>query len=124
MHICLAFFVWHAACNVVSGLGRTFGADAIWEDYKNMKTIVKMLAAGLVVGSALSAVSVMAQDYPTQPVTIVVPFAAGGPTDTVTRLVAAAMSEDLGQQVVVQNVGGAGGTLGAGQDAAGAGQAA
>ena len=83
-----------------------------------MKTIVKMLAAGLAVGSALSAVSVAAQDYPSQPVTIVVPFSAGGPTDTVTRLVAAAMSEDLGQQVVVQNVGGAGGTLGAGQVAA------
>ena len=85
-----------------------------------MKTIVKILAAGLVAGSALSAVTVMAQDYPNQPVTIVVPFSAGGPTDTVTRLVAAAMSEDLGQQVVVQNVGGAGGTLGAGQVAAAA----
>lgn len=83
-----------------------------------MKTIVTMIAAGLVAGSALSSVAVMAQDYPTQPVTIVVPFSAGGPTDTVTRLVAAAMSEDLGQQVVVQNVGGAGGTLGAGQVAA------
>src|SRR5690606_29231638 len=83
-----------------------------------MKTIVKIVAAGLVAGSALSAVAVMAQDYPTQPVTIVVPFSAGGPTDTVTRLVAAAMSEDQGQQVVVQNVGGAGGTLGAGQVAA------
>ena len=83
-----------------------------------MKTIVKMLAAGLVVGSALSATAAFAQDYPTQPVTIVVPFSAGGPTDTVTRLVAAAMSADLGQQVVVQNVGGAGGTLGAGQVAA------
>jgi len=83
-----------------------------------MKTIVSMIAAGLVAGSALSAVAVVAQDYPTQPVTIVVPFSAGGPTDTVTRLVAAAMSDDLGQQVVVQNVGGAGGTLGAGQVAA------
>ncbi|KRA55425.1 tripartite tricarboxylate transporter substrate-binding protein [Devosia sp. Root635] len=83
-----------------------------------MKTFVKILAAGLVAGSALTAVAAMAQDYPTQPVTIVVPFSAGGPTDTVTRLVAAAMSEDLGQQVVVQNVGGAGGTLGAGQVAA------
>ncbi|ODT66893.1 MAG: hypothetical protein ABS75_25260 [Pelagibacterium sp. SCN 63-23] len=83
-----------------------------------MKNIVRILAAGLVAGSALGAAAVAAQDYPTQPVTIVVPFSAGGPTDTVTRLVAAAMSEDLGQQVVVQNVGGAGGTLGAGQVAA------
>ncbi|WP_297106380.1 tripartite tricarboxylate transporter substrate-binding protein [uncultured Devosia sp.] len=83
-----------------------------------MKTILKTLAFGLAAGSSLVSVAAMAQDYPTQPVTIVVPFSAGGPTDTVTRLVAAAMSEELGQQVVVQNVGGAGGTLGAGQVAA------
>ncbi|HTN63789.1 MAG TPA: tripartite tricarboxylate transporter substrate-binding protein [Devosia sp.] len=83
-----------------------------------MTTLSKFLAAGLIAGTAFAATAVMAQDYPTQPVTIVVPFSAGGPTDTVTRLVAAAMSEDLGQQVVVQNVAGAGGTLGAGQVAA------
>jgi tripartite-type tricarboxylate transporter receptor subunit TctC len=64
---------------------------------------------------ALSAAAASAQDYPSQPVTIVVPFSAGGPTDTVTRLVAEPMSASLGQQVVVQNVGGAGGTLGATQ---------
>ena len=83
-----------------------------------MKSLVRTLAATLVAASALSAAGAIAQDYPNQPITIVVPFSAGGPTDTVTRLVAAAMSEDLGQQVVVQNVGGAGGTLGAGQVAA------
>jgi tripartite-type tricarboxylate transporter receptor subunit TctC len=66
-------------------------------------------AAALISGAAF------AQDYPTGPVTIVVPFSAGGPTDTVTRLVAEPMSAALGQQVVVQNVGGAGGTLGATQ---------
>jgi tripartite-type tricarboxylate transporter receptor subunit TctC len=54
-----------------------------------------------------------AQDYPTGPITVIVPFSAGGPTDTVTRLVAESMSKTLGQQVVVENVGGAGGTLGA-----------
>ncbi|MER8531185.1 tripartite tricarboxylate transporter substrate-binding protein [Mesorhizobium sp. M1005] len=56
-----------------------------------------------------------AQTYPERTITIVVPFSAGGPTDTVTRLVAEAMSKDLGQQVIVENVGGAGGTLGAGR---------
>jgi len=56
-----------------------------------------------------------AQSYPERPITMVVPFAAGGPTDTVTRLVADVMSKDLGQQVIVENVGGAGGTLGAGR---------
>ncbi|MFZ1287528.1 MAG: tripartite tricarboxylate transporter substrate-binding protein [Candidatus Phosphoribacter sp.] len=54
-------------------------------------------------------------NYPTQTITIVVPFSAGGPTDTVTRLVAEPMSKSLGQQVIVQNVEGAGGTLGAGE---------
>ena len=68
-------------------------------------------ALGLMAGSAF------AQDYPTQPITFIVPFSAGGPTDTVARLVAQAMSDELGQQILVQNVGGAGGTLGAGQAA-------
>lgn len=62
--------------------------------------------------AAMGATAV-AQSYPTQPVTIIVPFTAGGPTDTVTRLIAQSMSRELGQQVVVENVGGAGGTLGA-----------
>ena len=56
--------------------------------------------------------------YPDGAITIVVPFAAGGPTDTVTRLVAEPMSAELGQQVVVQNVEGAGGTVAAGEVAA------
>jgi tripartite-type tricarboxylate transporter receptor subunit TctC len=54
-----------------------------------------------------------AQQFPSRTITIIVPFAAGGPTDTVTRLVAEAMGRDLGHTVVVENVGGAGGTLGA-----------
>ena len=52
-------------------------------------------------------------DYPERQITMIVPFAAGGPTDTVGRLVAEAMTASLGQQVIVENVGGAGGTLGA-----------
>lgn len=54
-----------------------------------------------------------AQDYPTRPVTMVIPFAAGGPTDVLGRVVADRMSQLLGQQVVVENVGGAGGMTGA-----------
>ncbi|GLQ54272.1 tripartite tricarboxylate transporter substrate-binding protein [Devosia nitrariae] len=81
------------------------------------KTISTLLAVALAAGAAFSAHGAAAQDYPAQPITIIVPFSAGGPTDTVTRLVAQAMSEDLGQQIVVQNVGGAGGTLGAAQAA-------
>lgn len=78
------------------------------------KTIVTLATSALMAGLAFAG-GAFAQDYPTKPITVVVPFAAGGPTDTVARLVAEVMSQDLGQQVVVQNVGGAGGTLGAGQ---------
>lgn len=73
----------------------------------------KLLAAFAAATMLALASGVQAQTYPDRPITVVVPFAAGGPTDTVTRLVAEAMSKDLGQQIVVENVGGAGGTLGA-----------
>lgn len=74
----------------------------------------KLIAAlGAVAALSLTTTFAGAQTYPERPITVVVPFAAGGPTDTVTRLVAEAMSQDLGQQVLVENVGGAGGTLGA-----------
>lgn len=56
-----------------------------------------------------------ADPYPSKPVTMIVPFAAGGPTDTVARLLGQSMGEFLKQQIVVENVGGAGGTLGAGR---------
>lgn len=56
-----------------------------------------------------------AQSYPDRTVSMVVPFAAGGPTDTVARLIAESMGKELGQQIIVENVGGAGGTLGAGR---------
>jgi tripartite-type tricarboxylate transporter receptor subunit TctC len=61
----------------------------------------------------ISVGSLYAQNYPSKVITIVVPFAAGGPTDTVARLTAAPMSKTLKQQVIVENVGGAGGTIGA-----------
>ncbi|MSO92854.1 MAG: tripartite tricarboxylate transporter substrate binding protein BugD, partial [Rhodospirillales bacterium] len=63
-------------------------------------------AAGLWAGTA------DAQSYPTRPITLIVPFAAGGPTDVVARIVGEHMSRTLGQQIVVENVAGAGGTTG------------
>ncbi len=74
-----------------------------------------MRLTAIVAAAIVAAGPAFAQDYPTGPVTVVVPFSAGGPTDTVTRLVGEPMSKSLGQQIVVQNVGGAGGTLGATQ---------
>jgi putative tricarboxylic transport membrane protein len=66
-------------------------------------------------GGALAAPAIgRAQgNFPNRTINVIVPFAAGGPTDTVTRLTAEAMGRDLGQTVVVENLGGAGGTLGA-----------
>ena len=54
-----------------------------------------------------------AQDWPTRPVTMIVPYAPGGPVDTVGRIMAQGLSEVLGQQVIIENVGGAGGMTGA-----------
>jgi tripartite-type tricarboxylate transporter receptor subunit TctC len=62
---------------------------------------------------AASASETLAQAYPVKPVTVIVPFAAGGPSDTIARLVSKHMSETLGQQFIIENVGGAGGTTGA-----------
>jgi|EndMetStandDraft_3_1072993.scaffolds.fasta_scaffold05592_3 tripartite-type tricarboxylate transporter receptor subunit TctC len=87
-----------------------------WEEPMNFfKTLSSAVMAATV---SLIAMSASAQTYPDRGITMVVPFAAGGPTDTVARLVAESMSKDLGQQIVVENVGGAGGTLGAGRVAA------
>ena len=69
-----------------------------------------LLAA--VLAALVSAGQATAQDFPTRPVTMVIPFAAGGPQDTIGRIIAQRMSELLGQQVVVENVGGAGGMTG------------
>lgn len=74
------------------------------------------LAAALAATTALTTAAWA--EYPDRPITLVIPFAAGGSTDVVGRIVAERMSAELGQQVVVQNVGGAGGSLGAQQVAA------
>ncbi|AWN39993.1 tripartite tricarboxylate transporter substrate-binding protein [Methylobacterium durans] len=70
------------------------------------------LIAGAATGLGLAAPGAQADTYPQRPITMVVPFAAGGPTDVVARIVADHMSRTLGQQVVIENVTGAGGTTG------------
>lgn len=72
-----------------------------------MKTLLMAIAVALAnIGAAL------AQDYPSRPITIIVPFAAGGAADAIGRIMADGMSKHIGQPVVVENVGGAGGATG------------
>ncbi len=68
----------------------------------------------------LAPLAALAQGYPTRSITVVVPFPAGGPSDVVARIVTEHMSRTLGQQMVIENVGGAGGTLGSARAAAAA----
>ncbi|HEY1543165.1 MAG TPA: tripartite tricarboxylate transporter substrate-binding protein [Xanthobacteraceae bacterium] len=77
-----------------------------------MKTRLVIAAAAAML---LNAPSGFAADYPTSSITLVVPFAAGGPTDTLGRMLARRMNAVLGQSVIVQNVTGAGGSLGVGR---------
>jgi len=66
----------------------------------------------LALGFALASFSSVAQTYPTRPISMIVPFAAGGTTDVLARIVAEAMGQQLGQNVIVENIGGAGGRTG------------
>ncbi|MSO71869.1 MAG: tripartite tricarboxylate transporter substrate binding protein BugD [Alphaproteobacteria bacterium] len=72
-----------------------------------IRTIIALLAL-----AGLAAAPAEAQIYPARPITVIVPFAAGGPTDIIARIVGEHMSKTLGQQLVVENVTGAGGTTG------------
>ena len=75
----------------------------------------KLLIGRLLLAAALAAAfdaSASAQVYPSRPITMIVPFAPGGPTDVTSRIIGEHMSRTLGQQLVIENVGGAGGTIG------------
>src|SRR5450432_434 len=70
--------------------------------------------AALVAGLA-NVTGALAQNFPTRPVTIVVPFAAGGPADAMARVIGDRMRVSLGQQVIIENIAGAGGSTGVGR---------
>jgi tripartite-type tricarboxylate transporter receptor subunit TctC len=77
------------------------------------KTVTRRIACGAVLSAALIAPA--AAQFPERPITVVVPFAVGGPIDTTTRIVADKMKDTLGQPIVVENVGGAAGSIAAGR---------
>ena len=73
-----------------------------------MRTLLAAIALALSAGIA----GVQAQTYPSRPITLIVPFPPGGSTDTAARIIGERMRQPLGQTVVIENVGGAGGTIG------------
>src|SRR4051812_33142603 len=77
--------------------------------------VAAVFGLGLVVACGTAA---HAQSYPSRAVTVIVPFPAGGPSDVVARIVTEHMGRTLGQTLVIENVGGAGGTIGSGRVAA------
>jgi len=79
--------------------------------------MVKQLALAFALAVGASAIA-WAQSYPSRPITLVVPFGAGGPADAIGRIVAEGMREPLGQPVIIENVAGASGTIGVGRVAA------
>ena len=77
-----------------------------------MSRLISTIASAAAL-AGLWALPAQAQGFPAKPITMIVPFAAGGPSDVIGRLVGEHMSRTLGQQVVIENVAGAGGTTGA-----------
>jgi tripartite-type tricarboxylate transporter receptor subunit TctC len=78
-----------------------------------MVKLLALVAAGIF--ALVSTGIAKAQEYPAHPITLIVPFAAGGPTDTLARILAQRMSVKLGQSIVVENVSGASGSIGVGR---------
>ncbi len=74
------------------------------------KTLLNTLCASLLLGAA--SFSAIAQEYPNKTITMIMPYAPGGPGDTITRLFAAAMQKNIGQQIIVDNPAGASGSIG------------
>jgi tripartite-type tricarboxylate transporter receptor subunit TctC len=80
---------------------------------------MQIVRSALIFLAALAAASLSAaaQDYPSRNITLIVPYPAGGPSDVVARIVAESMRKQLGETIVIENVGGAGGTIGTGRAA-------
>jgi tripartite-type tricarboxylate transporter receptor subunit TctC len=75
--------------------------------------LARVLAASLLAACLLAAGAASAQTYPSRPVTLVVPYPPGGATDAISRIIQDSMSQSLGQQLVIENIGGAGGMIAA-----------
>src|SRR5690349_5452489 len=88
-------------------------AECTPQGESKMSNSVRVLLGALAsIATLAAAPPASAQNWPTRPVTMVVPFAAGSSSDTAARIIAVGLSEGLGQQVIVENVGGAAGLTG------------
>ncbi|MGH6768980.1 MAG: Bug family tripartite tricarboxylate transporter substrate binding protein, partial [Xanthobacteraceae bacterium] len=76
------------------------------------RIVLTVLAASAALAAALPAAPATAQSYPSRPISLIVPFPPGGSTTVVARIIAERMSETMGQTIVIDNRGGAGGTVG------------
>jgi tripartite-type tricarboxylate transporter receptor subunit TctC len=93
---------------LTAAAGRVRFADLNWEKLVNKKMIAAAFAAGLLALTGTAG----AQTFPNRQITMIIPFAAGGPTDVLGRIMAQRMGEVLKQTVIVENIGGAGGMTG------------
>src|SRR5262249_6492653 len=96
------------------GTSRTVAVAAWGVVMKLSRRKLLHLAAGAAALPAVSRIA-WAQTYPTRPITMIVPASAGGPTDTIGRIIAEHMRATLGQTIVIENVGGAGGSIAVGR---------
>jgi hypothetical protein len=101
--------VRHFAGNICSKFSAPFDVnlDSLFKE-KNMRNRLRLALLTLgTLAFAAAAAQASGQGWPIRPVTVVVPFAAGSSTDTAARILAVGMSEALGQQLVIENIGGA-----------------
>jgi tripartite-type tricarboxylate transporter receptor subunit TctC len=105
MDFCVAWYFWQAAQNKLASISWIFRKPGTMH---MRRYLTLLLAAGVAVWS----LAAEAQSYPARPITIVVPYAAGGAFDTIARIIAVRMGELLGQSIVVENVTGAAGIIG------------
>ena len=104
----------HAFCRTLPALSDTFLAGLFLAAMSLPGVLLRgVLLSGVLLAGMVWAAPATAQDkYPSKPIRVIVPFTVGGPTDIVTRIIGARMAELLGQQLVIDNRGGAGGKLG------------